>query len=216
MVAIGEHAGRKVVAVISDMNQPLGHAVGNALELREALETLRGGGPHDFREHCLEVGAHLLLMAGKAKTLKGARVRLELALQDGSAFAKFKQLVAAQGGDVRVLENPDLLPKAALVELVSAPRAGYLAEVNAREVGLAAVALGAGRAQKGDPIDHAVGVIIRHKVGDKIKKGEPLFVVHANDKTKLAAARARILAAHKFSGRPERPLPLFYKVIKSK
>jgi len=216
MVAIGEQAGRKVVAVISDMNQPLGHAVGNALEVREAVETLRNGGPRDFREHCLEVGGHLLLLAGKAKTMKGARVRLELALQDGTAFAKFKQLVAAQGGDVHVLENLDLLPKATLVESVPAPRAGYLAEVNAREIGLAAVTLGAGRAQKGDPIDHAVGVVIRHKVGDKIKKGEPLFVIHANDKAKLAAARERILAAHKFSARPVRPLPLFYKVIKSK
>ncbi len=216
MVAIGEQAGRKVVAVISDMNQPLGHAVGNALELREAVETLRNGGPRDFREHCLEVGGHLLLLAGKAKTMKGARVRLELALQDGTAFAKFKQLVAAQGGDVHVLENLDLLPRAALVETVPAPRSGYLAEVHACEIGLAAVTLGAGREQKGDPIDHAVGVIIRHKVGDKIKKGEPLFVIHANDKAKLAAARERILAAHKFSARPERPLPLFYKVIKSK
>jgi pyrimidine-nucleoside phosphorylase len=216
MVAIGEQVGRKVVAVISDMNQPLGNAVGNALELREALDTLRGGGPRDFRAHCLEVGAHLLLMAGKAKTLRGARVRLELALQDGSAFAKFKQLVAAQGGDVHVVENPDLLPKASLVEMVPAPRSGYLAQVHAREIGLAAVGLGAGRAQKGDPIDHAVGVIIRHKVGDKIKKGEPLFILHANDQAKLAAARARILAAHKFSARPERPLPLFYRVIKSR
>ena len=214
MVAIGEQAGRKVVAVISDMNQPLGNAVGNALELREALDTLRGGGPRDFRDHCLEVGAHLLFMAGKAKTLQGARVRLELAIQDGSAFAKFKQLVAAQGGDVRVVENPDLLPRAALVDAVPAPRSGYLAEVHAREIGLAAVALGAGRAQKGDSIDHAVGVIIRHKVGDKIKKGEPLFVLHANDQARLAAARTQILAAHKFSARPERPLPLFYKVIK--
>jgi pyrimidine-nucleoside phosphorylase len=216
MVAIGQHAGRKVVAVITCMDQPLGHAVGNALELREALDTLRGGGPRDFREHCLEMGAHLLLMAGKAKTLKGARVRLELALQDGSAFAKFKQLVAAQGGDVHVVENPDLLPKARLVETVPAPRSGYLAEVNAREIGLAAVGLGAGRAQKSDPIDHAVGVIIRHKVGDKVKKGEPLFVLHANDQARLAAARTRILAAHKFSARPERPLPLFYRVIKSR
>ena len=216
MVAIGEQAGRRVVAVISDMNQPLGHAVGNALELREALDMLRDGGPRDFREHCLEVGAHLLLLAGKAKTLKGARMRLELALQDGSAFAKFRQLVAAQRGDVRVLDNPDRLPKAALVELVPAPRSGYLAEVHAREIGLAAVALGAGRARKEDPIDHAVGVVVRHKVGDKIKKGEPLFVIHANDKAKLAEARARVLAAHKFSVRPERPLPLFYRVIKSK
>jgi pyrimidine-nucleoside phosphorylase len=215
MVAIGEHAGRQVVAVISDMNQPLGHAVGNALELREALETLRGGGPRDFRDHCLEVGAHLLLMAGKAQTLRGARVRLELALQDGSAFAKFKQLVAAQGGDVHVVEDPDLLPTASRVELVPAPRSGYLSEVNAREIGLASVELGAGRAQKGDPIDHAVGFVIRHKVGDKIKKGQPLFVVHANDQAKLVVARARVLAAHKFSASPVKPLPLFYKVIKS-
>jgi pyrimidine-nucleoside phosphorylase len=214
MVAIGQQAGRQVVAMISDMNQPLGHAVGNALELREALETLRGGGPRDLREHCLEAGAHLLLMAGKAKTLKGARVRLELALQDGSAFAKFKQLVAAQGGDVRVIDNPDLLPKAPAVELVPAPRSGYLAEVHAREIGLAAVALGAGRAKKEDAVDHAVGLVIRHKVGDKIKKGEPLFAVHATDKAKFEEARARVLAAHKFSSRPARPLPLFYRVIK--
>jgi pyrimidine-nucleoside phosphorylase len=216
MVAIGEHAGRQVVAVISDMNQPLGHAVGNALEVREALDTLRGGGPQDFRDHCLELGGHLLLLAGRAQTLKGARVRLELALQDGSAFAKFKQLVVAQGGDGHVLDNPDLLPKAALVELVPAPRSGYLSEVNAREIGLASVELGAGRAKKGDPVDHAVGVILRHKVGDQIKKGQPLFVLHANDQAKLAAARARMLAAHKFSARPVKPLPLFYKVIKSK
>jgi pyrimidine-nucleoside phosphorylase len=216
MVAIGEHAGRKVVAVISDMNQPLGHAVGNALELREALDTLHGGGPHDFRDHCLEVGAHMLLLAGKAQTLQGARVRLELALQDGSAYAKFRQLVGAQGGDVHVVDNPDLLPKAALVELVSAPRSGYLAEVNACEIALASVDLGAGRARKGDPVDHAVGLVLRHKVGDRIKKGEPLFVVHANDPAKLAAARAAVLAAHKFSPGPVKPLPLFYKVIKSK
>jgi pyrimidine-nucleoside phosphorylase len=117
---------------------------------------------------------------------------------------------------VHVLENPNLLPKAALVEQVPAPRSGYLVEVNAREVGLASVELGAGRAQKGDPIDPAVGVIIRHKVGDKLKKGQPLFVIHANDKARLAAARARILAAHKFSVKPAKPLPLFYKVIRSR
>ncbi len=214
MVAIGTQVGRQVVAVLSDMNQPLGLAVGNALEVREALDTLRNGGPRDFREHCLEVGAQLLHLAGKAKTLKGARGRLELALQDGSALAKFRQLVVAQGGDGHMVDNPDRLPHAKLVELVAAPHSGYLAEVNAREVGLAAVELGAGRAKKGDPIDYAVGVVLRHKVGDKVKKGAPLFVLHANDPARLAAARTRILAAHQFSRTPVKPLPLFYKVIR--
>ena len=218
MVEIGRIAGRKVVALISDMNQPLGHAVGNALEVREAIETLRGGGPPDFREHCLEIAGHLLLLAGRAKTIKAARVVLETALADGSALAKFRQLVAAQGGDVTVVDEPDLLPKASWVETVKAPRSGYLSEVNAREIGMAVVDLGAGRAKKSDAIDHAVGLVIHHKVGDSVKKGEPLFTVHANDAAKLEAAKARVLAAHKFSANAKRvkPLPLFYKVLRSR
>lgn len=214
MVDIGKRVKRQVVALIADMNQPLGHAVGNALEVQEAIETLRDGGPADFKEHCLEVGGHLLLLASKAKTLKGAKERLALALKDGSAYHKFKELVKAQGGDVRMIDKNERLPKASYIETVFAPRAGYVAEVNAREVGLAAVALGAGRAKKGDQIDHAVGLVVRHKVGDKLRKGEPLFTVHANDKTKLAEAKERVLAAHKFSANRTRPLPLFYKVIK--
>jgi pyrimidine-nucleoside phosphorylase len=214
MVNIGRHVERKVVALISDMNQPLGHAVGNALEVREAIETLHGGGPPDFREHCLEVAGHLLMLAGKARTMKAARTQLEAALSGGSALAKFKQLVAAQGGDVRVIDVPDLLPRASLIETVLSPRSGCLSEVNAREIGLTAVDLGAGRAKKGDPIDHAVGLVIHHKVGDRVQKGEPLFTVHANDPAKLEAARARALAAHKFSVKTVKPLPLFYKVLK--
>ncbi|MGH2521019.1 MAG: pyrimidine-nucleoside phosphorylase [Anaerolineales bacterium] len=216
MVDIGKHAGRKVVALISDMNQPLGHAVGNALEVREAIETLRGGGPHDFREHCLEVAGHLLALAGKARNAKAARARLEKALADGSAFAKFRQLVKAQGGDVLVIDDPTLLPKASHIETVPAPRSGYLAEVNAREIGLTAVDLGAGRAKKDDLIDYAVGLVVHHKVGDQVKKGEPLFTVHANDPAKLVAARTRVRAAHKFSAKRVRPLPLFYRVLKSR
>jgi pyrimidine-nucleoside phosphorylase len=215
MVDIGRHAGRKVVALISDMNQPLGHAVGNALEVREAIETLQGGGPPDFREHCLEVAEHLLVLARKAKTLRAARADLESALADGSAFDKFKQWIEAQGGDVGVVENPDLLPKASRIEIVSALRTGYLSEINARQIGLTAVDLGAGRAKKGDSIDHAVGVVVHHKVGDRVQKGEPLFTVHANDGVKLEAAQARALAAHKFSAKRTKPLPLFYKVLKS-
>jgi pyrimidine-nucleoside phosphorylase len=215
MVDIGSLAGRKVVALISDMNQPLGHAVGNALEVREAIETLQNGGPHDFREHCLEVAGHLLWLAGKAKTTRAGRAQLQAALAGGSAFAKFKQLVATQGGDARVIDVPDLLPRASLIETVVSPRSGYLSEVNAREIGLTAVDLGAGRAKKGDPIDHAVGLVVHRKVGDTVQKGEPLFTVHANDPAKLEAAKARALAAHKFSAKKVKPLPLFYRVLKS-
>jgi pyrimidine-nucleoside phosphorylase len=216
MVDIGAHVGRKVVALISDMNQPLGHAVGNALEVREAIETLRNGGPEDFREHCLEVGAHLLTLAGKARTLKAAKERLALALSDGSAFRKFAELVQAQGGDTTVIEDPDRLPQAQYIETVSAPRSGYLSQVNAREIGLTAVDLGAGRAKKTDAIDHAVGLVVKHKVGERVQKGEPLFVVHANDMDKLKAAITRALAAHKFSRTRVKPLPLFYKTLKSR
>jgi len=216
MIGIGRIAQRKVAAVISDMNQPLGHAVGNALEVREAIDTLQGVGPLDFREHCLEVGARLLVLTGKAKSLTAAKRRLETALADGSGLAKFRQLVEAQGGDVRVVDDPERLPKAAFVQIAPAPRSGYLSEVDAREVGLSAVALGAGRARKGDMINHAVGLVILHKVGDEITKDEPLFVIHADDASSLEQARQRVLAAHKFSFKKVSPLPLFYRVIKSR
>ena len=213
MVAIGKHAKRRVVAVISDMNQPLGHAVGNALELREAIDTLHGGGPADFREHCLVVAAHLLRLARVARTEKSARAALEAALSDGSAWDKFRQLVIAQGGDVSVIDDPSRLPTARLIEIVPSPRAGYLSRVDAREIGLSAVDLGAGRATKADTIDHAVGLVIHHEVGDKVAKGQPLFTVHANDEDRLAAARERVLAAHKFSRERIKRLPLFYRTI---
>jgi pyrimidine-nucleoside phosphorylase len=216
MVSIGRHAGRKVVAVLSDMSQPLGQAVGNALEVREALDTLRNGGPRDFREHCLLIGGHLLVLAGRAKTTGAARRLLEAALADGRALARFRQMVAAQGGDVRMVDEPGRLPQASLVQTVVAPRTGYLAEVNAREVGLAAVDLGAGRAKKGDALDYAVGFIMHRKVGDRVQRGAPLFTVHANDAGKLAIAKARVLAAHRFSPRRVKPLPLYYKILKSR
>lgn len=214
LVSIGKVAKRKVVAVLSDMNQPLGAAVGNALEVCEALDTLRNGGPPDFREHCLLIGSHLLILAYKAKTLKAARAMLEGVLTDGSAWAKFRAMVAAQGGDVGVIDAPERLPQAALVETVNAPRTGFVKEVNAREVGLAAVDLGAGRAKKGDALDYAVGFLIHRKVGERVKKGQPLFTIHANDAAKLEAAKARVLAAHKFSATRVRPLPLYYKILK--
>ena len=213
MVRIGRDAGRQVVALISDMNQPLGRAVGNALEVREAIETLRGGGLSDFREHCLTVASHLLVLAGKAADLDAARAQLEAALASGRGFAKFRELVEAQGGDVSQVDSPDTLPRAALIREVVAPRSGYLAVVNAAEVGLAALDLGAGRAKKGEPIDHAVGVLVHHKVGDRVEAGEPLFTIHANAPVRLAAAEARLLQAVRWSDTPVAPLPLFYRSI---
>ncbi len=213
MVAIGELSGRKVVALLSDMNQPLGWAVGNALEVREALDTLRGSGPEDFREHCLVAAAHMLIVGRKAANLETARSMAEGALESGRALESFRRLVQAQGGDVRYVDEPNRLPQALLVETVPASRAGYLLGINAREVGETSVELGAGRARKEDPIDHAVGIEIHHKVGDYVQAGEPLFTIHANDAAKLTAARMRLLAAHQWSTEPVQPLPLFYDVI---
>lgn len=211
MVSIGELAGRKTVALLSDMNQPLGHAVGNALEVREAIDALHGGGPDDLRKHCLHVAAEMLVLGERARNQAEARTMAKQALADGSGFAKLRELIAVQGGDVSYVNNPDKLPTAALIETVPAPHSGSIAQIHARHVGEAAVDLGAGRAKKGAPIDHAVGFVIHHKVGDVVKKGDPLFTIHANDPDKLAEAKTEVLKAHKFSDEPVPPLPLFYE-----
>ncbi len=210
MVAIGELAGRKTIAILSDMNQPLGYAVGNALEVIEAIETLHNGGPADFKEHCLHVATQMLILGEKEKDEHRARKMVEETLANGSAFEKFRELVITQGGDVNCVDNPNKLPKAKLIETVNAPMSGNLAQIHARLVGESAVRLGAGRAQKEDSIDHAVGIIIHHKVGDIIKKGEPLFTVHANNSALLEQAKEDILKAHIFSNKKTEPLPLFY------
>jgi len=213
MVAIGRLSGRKVVALLSDMNQPLGNAVGNALEVNEAIDTLQGGGPADFWEHCLVVASHLLVVGRKAGDIDEARRMAETILQDGIAWQQFRRLVTSQGGEVSVVDKPALLPQAPLVETVAAERSGYLLGIDAREVGETSVELGAGRARKEDPIDHAVGIVIHHKVGDHIGKGEGLFTIHANDLSKMVAARKRLLAAHQWSDHPVEPLPLFYGIV---
>ena len=210
MVKIGELAGRKVVALLSDMNQPLGNAVGNALEVMEAIDTLNGGGPEDFREHCLHVAAYMLVLGKRASDLNEGRQMAEWAIIEDRAMEKFRTLVKAQGGDVTYVDDPDKLPQAKFIEVVESPKNGYIDQVRARIVGEAAVALGAGRAKKGDPIDHAVGFVIHHKVGDNVEKGQPLFTIHANDEKLLAQARKRVLAAHGWNNMPVPALPLFY------
>lgn len=210
MTDIGKLAGREVAALLSDMNQPLGFAVGNALEVIEAIETLKGGGPEDFREHCLHVCAHMLVLGKRAKDLDEARNMAVASIADGSALAKFRLLVEAQGGDVSYVDDISKFERAKFVEVVEAPRSGFVSQVHARSVGEAAVTLGAGRAKKSDPIDHAVGFVIHKKVGERITKGDALFTVHANDEAKLIEAREAVLAAHAFSDDEVAPLPLFY------
>lgn len=214
MVSIAQLTGRRAVALLSDMNQPLGNAVGNALEVKEAIDTLQGGGPDDFREHALEVASQLILLGEAAETEKAAHSMAQKKLEDGSAWERFRQLVAAQGGDLAYIDDPQKLPQADLLQDVLASQDGYLKAVNARVVGETSVALGAGRAQKGDSIDLAVGIMVHNKVGDKLRKGQPLFTVHANDKGKLQAACERLLTALSWSEQPVYPLPLFYDIVK--
>jgi len=213
MVEIGVHAGSKVVALLSDMNQPLGNAVGNALEVREAVETLQDGGPGDFREHCVVVASHMLLLAEKIENLSEARGKIEDQLKDGRAYEKMVAMVSAQGGDTGMLENLDRLPKAPIIKTHNAQKSGFIARVHAREVGLTAMELGAGRAKKSDPVDHAVGVVVHTKVGDTIAQGEPLFTVHAQSEEMASAAAERLCAAHDISDEPVEPLPLFYETV---
>jgi len=216
MVDIGTGAGRDMVALLSDMNQPLGHAVGNALEVREAIEALRGGGPADLREHCLVVGSHMVRM-GRRDTRAGALedVMDELArlLDNGQAFAKFRELVAAQGGDVSQVDNPEKLPQASIVETIYAESSGYVAQMNALCVAHATLELGAGRARKTDAIDPAVGVVVHKKVGDWVEAGDVLFTVHANDAEKLARAKAHLHDALALADSAQAPLPTFYDTL---
>ncbi len=211
MVDIGRLAGRKTVALLSDMNQPLGAAVGNALEMIEAIETLKGGGAPDFVEHCLHVAAHVLVVGNRAKDLTEARAMAEKSIADGSALEKLRVLVAAQGGDVSYVDDISKFERAKFIEEVKAPRSGFISQVHARIVGEASVALGAGRAKKGDPIDYAVGFIILKKVGDQVREGEPIFEIHANSQAKLEEARESVLSAYQVSDESVPPLPLFYE-----
>jgi len=208
MVNIGNAVGRRTMAVISDMDQPLGFAVGNALEVREALDTLRGEGPQDLRELCLVLGSQMLLLAGIAKTGEQARARLEGAFERREALAKFKDMIKAQGGDPALVDNPARLPAAPVVSPVPSPASGSVESIEAEAIGLAAMALGAGRATKEDVIDPAVGIVLRKKVGDAVREGEILADVHSADAERAEAAAARVGAAYSIvrSRAPRRPL----------
>ena len=201
MLALGRRAERDVVCVLTDMDQPLGRAVGNALEVREAVAMLHGDGPPDFTELVLDASAHLLALSDLGIDRSEARSRVERAVVDGSAFEAYERWVRAQGGD------PDeaALPKAPFVREVLAPRGGYVERLAALPVGVAALHLGAGRRAKDDAIDHAVGVVCLKKRGDAVDEGEPLAEIHARDEQSAAAAAATVLAAYELGDELPRP-----------
>ncbi|MGQ9477283.1 MAG: thymidine phosphorylase, partial [Candidatus Bipolaricaulia bacterium] len=207
MVELGQRAGRKMAALITAMDQPLGKAVGNALEVKEALAALRGEGPADLEELCLELGAELLLMAGEAKTKEEAKARLKSYLRDGRALAKFQEMVARQGGDPKALEEPSRLPQAKGCLEVRAPQAGYISELDALAIGEAAHLLGAGRSFKGEALDHAVGIDLLKKASEPVERLEPLALIHYNSSERLAQAKERVERAFVIGPEPLPPQP---------
>lgn len=183
MVAIGSEVGRETAAIISDMDQPLGYAIGNALEIAEVIDTLKGNGPADLTELCLTLATHLVILGKKAKDDKEARSLVEGVLRDGQALEKLKQLIAAQGGDASVVDDPKRLPQAQSTYDVVSTDEGYVAAIGAEALGLAAMKLGAGRATKNDRIDHAVGIVLGKKVGEYVARGDVLATLYVNSTT---------------------------------
>ncbi|GIP61722.1 pyrimidine-nucleoside phosphorylase [Virgibacillus pantothenticus] len=180
MVTIGNKVGRNTMAVISDMSQPLGNAIGNALEVKEAIETLQGNGPEDLTELCLTLGSQMVVLAKQAATIKEARAKLEENLHNGKALQQFKIFLNSQGGDASVVDQPESLPQATYQIELPAKSSGKVAEIIADDIGTAAMMLGAGRATKDAVIDLAVGIVLHKKIGDEVKEGESLLTIHTN------------------------------------
>jgi len=213
MVAIGRQVGRPTVALVTDMDQPLGRTVGNAVEVEEAIAALKGEGPEDLTGLCLALGARMLRLAGAASSSVEAEARLREALMSGSGLEYLRRMVRAQGGDPRVLDEPRRLPQARLALPVPAPDSGHVVAIDAQAVGLAAMALGAGRARKEDVIDPAVGIRLLRKLGEEVLAGDPLAVVLANEPSRGEEAVRRVRAAYRLGPAPPPPRPLVWEVI---
>jgi pyrimidine-nucleoside phosphorylase len=213
MVDIGTNVGRNTVAIVSDMDEPLGFAVGNALEVKEAIDTLNGNGPKDLYELCLTLGSYMLLLAKKADTVEEARKKLENTIKDGSALKKFKEFIAAQGGDVSMIDNPELLPKAKYQIEVKAKKEGYVSKIVANEIGLAALVLGAGRETKESQLDLSVGIVLQKKAGAYVKEGDTVAIIHANDLSKAKEAEERIHGAYYITKEKCEERPLIFGVV---
>ncbi|QHT60478.1 pyrimidine-nucleoside phosphorylase [Paenibacillus lycopersici] len=214
MVEIGTQVGRRTAALISDMDQPLGFAIGNALEVREAIETLHGRGPDDLAALCVALAAHMVVLGGQAADLAEADAMLREKLRSGEALAKFKQFVAAQGGDPAVGDDPSLLPEAPAVVEVAAPKGGYVHAIQAEELGLAAMLLGAGRETKDSVIDYAVGITMRRKVGDPVSEGETIALLHVREaNAAVQEVSRRVQQACEIGAERVAPSPLLLSIV---
>ena len=211
MVQIGNRVGRNTMAVISDMSQPLGFAIGNALEVKEAIDTLNGKGPADLMDLCLTLGSQMVHLAGIGKDLDEARSLLKESIENGKALEKFKTFIASQGGDTSVIDDPELLPKADYQIDVLANKDGFISEIIADELGIAAMMLGAGRATKESKIDLAVGIVLHKKVGDAVKKGEALLTIHTNQE-EVPEVEQKIWEGITIADSAT-PIPLIHEVI---
>ena len=212
MVAIGEGAGRRTVALITDMDTPLGLGIGNSIEVAESMDVLRGKGPHDLTEVSLQLAENMLYLVGKG-TIEECRRMAEQSIADGSAFETFARMTAAQGGDVAVLDNPANFPPAHAHRTVTADTTGYLTRLDAETVGRAAVLLGAGRAEKGSTIDHAAGIVLHKKTGDAVSIGNPLATLYAGSEDRLTVGAERFRAAFAIGKEPPAPAKLIYGYI---
>ncbi|HHH49884.1 MAG TPA: pyrimidine-nucleoside phosphorylase, partial [Saprospiraceae bacterium] len=213
LIGIGKKMNRKVITVISAMHQPLGFAVGNALEVKEAIATLQGNGPKDLTELCLELGSQMLVLAHAAKDKKEAVKKLKKLIASGKAFEKFKEFIQIQGGDLKQIEQTDLLPSTRFSQIYKTNKNGFVKKLDALNVGLASMALGAGRATKDDKIDYGAGILLKKKIGSPVKKGETLAILYSNKKENFPKAKKLLDAAFKFSKLAPKKKELILKVI---
>ena len=202
MVSVGKHAGRNMAAVVTDMDQPLGFAVGNALEVKEAISVLRGADVPDLRELCLVLGTNILVRSGLAETEEEARARLEKSIESGAALDKLAAMVRAQGGDPACCDDVSQLPQAKIIRDVPAVEGGYIRSMDTIRLGNTAQAMGAGRKQKTDPIDYSVGFVMHKRIGDELRPGEAVATVHASSEESAARAASEILACLTLSPTP--------------
>ncbi len=216
IVAIGEGAGKRMVALITSMEEPLGYAIGNGLEVEEAINTLKGEGPKDLEDLCIELGANMLLISGVVKDLEGARGKLKEAIQNRKGLEKLKEMVKAQGGNPEAIDNPKLLPQCKEKMEIKSPKGGYVQKIDAFSVGISSQILGAGRQKKEDVIDPSVGILLKKKIGDEVKENEPLAIFHTNgDKERIENAKERFLASYTIGKEsPEKPRFFYARVTK--
>lgn len=214
MMTIGKNAGRKMMAVISDMDQPLGNAVGNALEVKEAIETLKGHGPADFTELCMTLGSCMLMVAEIAENEQQAREMLKEAVDSGKALDKLAELVEAQGGDKRMVYETDLLPKASSITPLLSEKDGYVEKIQCDEVGICSLILGGGRETKESAIDLSVGIVLTKKVGSHVKAGEPLAYIHSNEEAKRLACEERLRKAFHIGDKVKKEGTIIHQILK--